>query len=650
MDRATVYTGANPRSEDFLRAQQRTMVAIGGLAAATLGTSIVADGFALAPTNPTSPNVVLGAGTVYQTENLEASPWSILPTDPHIIVKQGILLDPYTLTFTPPSTVGTSQSFLIQIQYQDVDDTGVVLQYYNSLNPQVPLFGPAGSGTQQNTRRAGAVAVQIKAGVAATSGSQTIPTPDAGWAGLYVVTLAYGQTAVGYGNFSVYSGAPLVSTKLPGIPGAVQNRQWTFAVDSGAQNAVAISPTPAITAYARGQSFEVLMAYAPTGAVTLNVNGLGQKPIVKSGATVLTGGEWAGGDIVRVTYDGANFQISTPGSTSGGTTAACALLTQNLTMTVPSASYPTIRAAVLAAGQYFISPNVYITIAVTAGYIEYLTNATGPIYLSHPHGQRIKIIGAALNGAFPTATDISGKTNAQTLTLLQSRFQVQVQAVGTNAWELHSGYWNQIANILTSSDGTNSGGKYGALLGNWSTEVGLGSIGMLNCWFHNCGLDGVRVEQSTALQCNNVGSTFCGRAGFWISHYSVLECNVGNILAMYNLYGVSVQNDAGVYIDSASGTMDIRYNTSHGIYLIAFGKFNALPATNLGITNNGGWGVYSFAQSLSNLPSQVSFSANTMGNLYAGLVSINTALGASVGTVSPSGSGSVGNNGAYNFY
>lgn len=644
-----MYTGANPRSEDFLRAQQRTMTAIGGLAAATLGTSVVADGFALTPTNPTSGNLVLGAGTVYQTENLEATPWSILPTDSHVIVKQGILLDPYTLTLTPPSTVGYSQSFLIQVQYQDIDDSPVVLQYYNSLNPQQPLFGPAGSGTQQNTRRAGAVAVQIKAGVAATTGTQAVPSPDAGWAGLWVVTLAYGQTAIGFGNFTLYAGAPLVTTKLPGIPSAVQNRQWTFAVDNGIQNAVAISPVPAVASYTRGQSFEILMAYAPSTAATLNVSGLGQKPIVKSGGTSLTGNEWAAGDIVRVSFDGANFQIASAGAGGGASTVACALLTQNLTMNVPSTAYPTIQSAVLAAGQYFISPNVYITISVAAGYVEYLTNATGPIYLSHPHGQRIKIIAAPLKGAFPTSGDIAGLTNSQVATLLRSRFSVEVNAVGTNAWELHSGYWNQVANILTTSDQLASGGRYGFYIGNWATEVGMGSIGLLNCWVHGCGLDNIRAEESSVIQAVNVGSTYSSAHGFHISHYSVLECNTGNLLAMYNQVGVMLQNAGQLAIDSASGTCDFSYSTMQGIGSPDYGIFNAYSATGVRIQHNGTYGINMALFSVVALPSNggTTFGSNTSGDIFASYYTTVVTYNCSLPSGSSPGRGAgVGNVGA----
>ena len=627
------------------------MVAIGGLAQAVLGAPQVANGFALNPTIPASLNLTLGAGTVYQTENLEASQWSILPADSHVITKQGILLDPYQITFTPPSTVGYSQAFLVQVQYQDVDDTPVLLQYYNSLNPQQPLFGPAGSGTSQNVRRAGAVAVQIKAGVSATTGTQAIPTPDAGWAGLWVVTLSYGQTSLTYGNWALYNGAPIIAAPLPAIPGNVQARTWTFAVDGGVASAVSISPTPAITAYARGQAFEVLMAYAPTKASTVNVNGLGLKPIVKSGGTALTGGEWAAGDIVRLQYDGANFQISSgAGAGAGGTaSSAVTLLTQNLTMNVPSAQYPTIQSAVLAAGQYFISPNVYITIAVASGYIENLTNATGPIYLSHPHGQRIKIIGAPLSGAFPTYNDIAGAgSNANRLTLLRSRFNVTVAAVGTNAWELHSGYWNQIANILTTNDGTASGGHYNFYIGNWATEVGMGSLGMLNCWSHNAGLDGIRAEESSVIQAVNVGSTDSAQHGFHISHYSVLECNTGNLLSMYNQVGVMLQNAGQLAIDSSSGTIDVAYNTMQGIGSPDYGILNAYSCTGFRIRNNGTWGINMALFSVVALPSggQTTFSGNASGDILASYYTTVVTYGCSLPGGSSPGRGSTGNQGA----
>ena len=57
--------------------------------------------------------------------------------------------------------------------------------------------------------------------------------------------------------------------------GQVQDRDFVFAVDSGAVNALVITPAPSIPAYKAGQEFVIIPAFRNTGAATLNVSGVG---------------------------------------------------------------------------------------------------------------------------------------------------------------------------------------------------------------------------------------------------------------------------------------------------------------------------------------------------------------------------------------
>lgn len=83
----------------------------------------------------------------------------------------------------------------------------------------------------------------------------------------------------------------------------------TGVADTGSANAVAIAPSPAITAYAAYQEFTFKAAATNTGATTINVNSLGTKNIYKNGTSALTGGEIVTGGIYTVTYDGTQFQL-----------------------------------------------------------------------------------------------------------------------------------------------------------------------------------------------------------------------------------------------------------------------------------------------------------------------------------------------------
>ena len=77
-----------------------------------------------------------------------------------------------------------------------MDTDSVTLPYYNASNPTQAYSGPNNSGVAQYTTRKGVCLLQVKTGTAATTGTQTTPAPDAGFTGLYAVTVANGQTTI----------------------------------------------------------------------------------------------------------------------------------------------------------------------------------------------------------------------------------------------------------------------------------------------------------------------------------------------------------------------------------------------------------------------------------------------------------------------
>lgn len=87
----------------------------------------------------------------------------------------------------------------------------------------------------------------------------------------------------------------------------------TGVLDTGSANAVAIAPSPAITAYAAYQEFTFKAAATNTGATTINVNSLGTKNIFYNGAA-LVGGEILVGVVYKVAYDGTQFNLVSPSS------------------------------------------------------------------------------------------------------------------------------------------------------------------------------------------------------------------------------------------------------------------------------------------------------------------------------------------------
>lgn len=79
----------------------------------------------------------------------------------------------------------------------------------------------------------------------------------------------------------------------------------------GTADAITLTPSPAITAYAAGQRFSFIASGANTGAVTVNVSTVGVKSITKSGAVALAAGDIQSGALVTISYDGTRFQLGT---------------------------------------------------------------------------------------------------------------------------------------------------------------------------------------------------------------------------------------------------------------------------------------------------------------------------------------------------
>jgi hypothetical protein len=69
------------------------------------------------------------------------------------------------------------------------------------------------------------------------------------------------------------------------------------------------SLTPALTAYAAGNQFSFVVANTNTGAVTINIDGVGSKSITRTGSTALVAGDMVAGQVALIEYDGTRFQL-----------------------------------------------------------------------------------------------------------------------------------------------------------------------------------------------------------------------------------------------------------------------------------------------------------------------------------------------------
>jgi hypothetical protein len=102
---------------------------------------------------------------------------------------------------------------------------------------------------------------------------------------------------------------------------AVQVNAVSYAAATNSGNAYAVTLTPA-PVYTAGLTVHFNASADNTGAVTLNVNGLGVKSVRKNFNAELVSGDIRNGQLVSVMYDGSNFQMLSQLGNTGGP-AAC---------------------------------------------------------------------------------------------------------------------------------------------------------------------------------------------------------------------------------------------------------------------------------------------------------------------------------------
>ena len=215
MDRMIVYPGAIPLDTDLLNVQRGTMKALGFLAQACLGGGPIVDGLVCAPTVPSSMQVSVGPGSILVSSEVDISSYGTLPADTSNLVKMGINTGNSVFTLTAPSVSGQSINYMIEASFLEQDAVPVVLPYYNAANPAQGLAGQGNNGASQNTQRLEKVALQLKAGAAANTGTQATPPADAGWVTIAVITVNAGQSTVERTNIVVPGSAPFMKYKLP---------------------------------------------------------------------------------------------------------------------------------------------------------------------------------------------------------------------------------------------------------------------------------------------------------------------------------------------------------------------------------------------------------------------------------------------------
>ena len=121
------------------------------------------------------------------------------------------------------------------------------------------------------------------------------------------------------GQTTVTANIPLAGFKITGLGAATVGTDAVrySQIQSGTDKLITVTGTdtltgtmtPALTAYAAGNQFSFVAANTNTGAVTINIDGVGVKSITKNGTTALVAGNIVANSVVLIEYDGTRFQL-----------------------------------------------------------------------------------------------------------------------------------------------------------------------------------------------------------------------------------------------------------------------------------------------------------------------------------------------------
>ena len=388
MDRPIVQTGEIPRSQDVLFGWQQSMVGLAQLAEALIGKATRITGLSVAPTSPATMNVEVQPGQIYQIEPLESAAYGVIAADTtHQVLKQGIKLDAAQLACPAPATSGYSINYLIQAGYVDQDGTPLVVPFYNATDPSTAYSGPSNSGNTIDTVRAGVCDVNVKAGVAATTGSQQTPTPDSGYVGVYVVTVAYGATSITASDISIYPNAPFIGVPLLST-GTATNYDIT---------------AEAYTVYQQGGLYSFVPHTNNTGAASADF-GPGALSIKLANGNDPYAGDLESGVAANLRYDGTNLVLQNPKADGAGFALANGDSTNvfNVADAVSST-----QAVALQQFQYSFQGNGYAKLpnGLILQWVKGSTDAAGAGQVSKTLNWPINFPNACLRGMVSTALD-----------------------------------------------------------------------------------------------------------------------------------------------------------------------------------------------------------------------------------------------------
>lgn len=395
-----------------------------------------------------------------------------------------------------------------------------------------------------------------------------------------------------------------------GTGGGITVINIPYTVDTGTVNNVIANFSPAITSYSTGLIVMVKAANTNTGASTININGLGTRPIYAIGGSPeipFLPSDMMAGDVMILTYDGTRFWM----------TANPAL---NVNSTFNAANVTDIATTFRALARKRIQPTVTVTLQLATGIYA-------PFSVYHVDASRITVQGTMLT-TVPVAANFAktgssagarAADSANNIAMLRSRYGTEIRI--NNAALLAGGVAVQnigpgmatFRNLLVTGDNTPSGNTNGAAF----AAVGGPTI-LQGCSVWGIGSNSFNAVSNGSLSCANCFSSSAQSQGCLVSTGGTI------ILSDSGIFGGS---GAGAYA-STNGTVwfytnvQCQSNAINGCTAISGG--NVWLGAGTILTNNAGLDAYAYGGAM-----------------------ISTSGGITVGTASPA-VGTTGNLGSVN--
>jgi hypothetical protein len=156
---------------------------------------------------------------------------------------------------------------------------------------------PVVSGTVISSTAFNALTADLGTGLstALTKDGQTTPTANISLGTYKITNLGVGTAATDAARVS-----------------QLQNFSTSTLITVAGTDTITGTVSPSLTAYTAGQIFSFVVGATNTGAVTLNIDGLGAKAVTRTGAIALVAGGMVTGQVALVEYDGTQFQLLDP--------------------------------------------------------------------------------------------------------------------------------------------------------------------------------------------------------------------------------------------------------------------------------------------------------------------------------------------------